>query len=83
MFQATAKLFVEAKCVKFPPFSEDTQVISIARTFNQQSFGQIGNLLEIPVPSGQSQVFIEHRDAIDHVLEGNPQFGLALADFVQ
>jgi len=52
VFQAAAKFFVKAKGVKLPPLCEDTQVIRIARTFNQQSLGQIGYLLEITIPRG-------------------------------
>jgi hypothetical protein len=39
--------------------------------------------LEVAVPSGEVQRLIKHRDTIDHVVEGNPQLPLALADFVE
>ena len=35
------------------------------------------------VPRGEPQVVVEHRDAVGHVVEGDAQLGLALADFVQ
>jgi hypothetical protein len=49
----------------------------------KQRVGQVEDLLEIAVPGGEPQVRIEHGDAVAHVVEGDAQLGLALADFAQ
>ena len=48
-----------------------------------KSSGSWSDLLEIPVPRGQSQCLVEHRHPIGHVVEGDAQLLLALANFVQ
>jgi hypothetical protein len=40
-------------------------------------------VLEVHVPRGKAKSGVEHRYAIAHVVEGHPQFGLALAEFVK
>ena len=45
--------------------------------------GQVENFLKIAVPGGKSVVAIEHGDTVAHVLEGDIEFVLTLADFVQ
>src|SRR5438270_8939669 len=49
----------------------------------QQPFRHVEDLLEIAVPGGEVEVGIEHRYAVAHVIEGNAQFGLAIAQFGQ
>ena len=39
--------------------------------------------LEIAVPRGQPQLAVEHRHAVAHIVEGDAQLGLTLADFVE
>jgi hypothetical protein len=39
--------------------------------------------LEVAVPRREPQVFVKHDDAIGHVVEGDAQFGLPLADFIE
>ena len=43
--------------------------------------GHIEDVLELAVPRDQTQRFVEHRDAVAHVLEGDAEFVLALARF--
>jgi len=39
--------------------------------------------LEIAVPGGKPQLLVEHRHTISHIVEGNAQLGLGLADLVE
>ena len=43
--------------------------------------GQVENVLKLAVPGDEPGCFVEHRDAVAHVLEGDPQFVLALREF--
>ena len=45
--------------------------------------GHVEDVLELAVPCDQMRRFVEHGDAVAHVLEGDAEFLLALADFVQ
>ena len=45
--------------------------------------GQVEDVLEFAVPRDQMLGFVEHGDAVAHVLEGDAEFFLALADFVE
>src|SRR6516165_9783111 len=40
-------------------------------------------ILVIAVPRSQPKLSVEHSHAIDHVVEGDPQFRLTLAQFVE
>ena len=53
------------------------------RPLGEKFVGQVEQLLEIAVPRGQPQFGIEHRDAVAHVVEGDAQLGLALADLAE
>ena len=66
-----------------PRSARIAEVIGVARALGQKRVGQVEQLLEIAVPGGQPQVVVEHRHAVGHVVEGDAQFGLALADFVE
>ena len=44
---------------------------------------RIEQVLEIAVPGGEALLAIEHRDPVAHIVEGDAQLGLALADLVQ
>src|SRR3954454_22336045 len=83
MFEAATEFHVGASDIKFAPLRQDAEVFSITRTLSQEIYGKVSNLLEITIPRSQSQVFVEHRHPIGHVVEGNPQFGLTLANFIQ
>ena len=45
--------------------------------------GQVEDVLELAVPRDQMLRFVEHGDAVAHVLERDAKFLLALADFIQ
>ncbi len=59
---------------------EIAEIFSKARPPGEERIGQVEQLLEIAVPGGQTQLGVEHRDAVTHVVEGDAQLGLALAD---
>src|SRR5262249_34483120 len=44
---------------------------------------QVENSLEIQVPRGEPQLAVKHRDTIAHIVKGDAQLGLALADLVE
>ena len=54
-----------------------------ARPPGQIVIGQVEQFLEVAVPGGETQLLVEHRHAIGHIVEGDTQFCLTLADFVQ
>ena len=45
--------------------------------------GHVQDLLELAVPRDQMLRFVEHRDAVAHVLERDTEFFLALSKFIQ
>ena len=83
VFEAAAEFRLDVVGAELAAFGEDAEVVGIARALGQKRVGQVEQLLEIAVPRGQPQVFVEHGDAIGHVVEGDPQLGLTLADFVE
>ena len=62
---------------------EEAEVFLIGAMLFEQVVGQVEDLLELAVPRDQAMGFVEHRHAVAHVLEGDAEFLLALADFVQ
>jgi len=57
--------------------------IGDARPLGQQRIGQLEDPLEIEIPCSKAQLSVEHRHTVAHVVEGDAQLGLALADLVQ
>src|SRR5262249_21125335 len=62
---------------------QKAEMLSIGVVLFEEIIGQIEDFLELAVPREQAGCFVEHRDPVSHVLEGNAEFGLALTDFVQ
>ncbi len=60
-----------------------TDILGKVRTLGQHLVGQVEDLLEIAVPRGEPQLGVEHRDPVAHIVEGDPQLRLALADLVE
>src|SRR4029077_17548227 len=58
-------------------------IVGGVRTLRQKCVGQVEQFLEVTVPGRQPQIFVEHSDAIGHVVEGRPQLGLTLANLVE
>ena len=58
-------------------------VVAKARPLGQQSVGQIEKLLEIAVPCREPLLGVEHCDPVAHVVEGDAQLGLPLADLAE
>src|SRR3954453_10450599 len=59
-----------------------TEILLIAAPFRQQLIGYVKDFLKVVIPGGKSQFGVEHRDAVTHVIEGDPQFGLTPRQFV-
>jgi len=53
------------------------------RPLRHELVRQIEDLLEVHVPRHKPQLAVEHRDPVAHIVEGDAQLGLALADFVE
>src|SRR5262249_52735204 len=68
---------------ELPAFGEIADVSVEVMALGQQLVGQLEKFLEVAVPSGEVQRLVKHRHTIDHVVEGDPQLLLALADFVE
>ena len=64
-------------------FGEIADVVGEGPPLGEDSIGHVEDFLELAVPRHQARRFVEHGDAIAHVLEGDAQFLLALADFVE
>ena len=56
-------------------------IVGIVARLAEKRVRQVEDLLKISVPRGQPQVFVEHDDAVTHIIEGDAQFGLALRQF--
>ena len=63
--------------------SEIAEILGIARPLRQEGVRQIEHLLEIAVPRGEAHLGVEHDDAVAHIVEGDAQLGLALAQLVE
>ena len=85
VFEPAANLRFEHATVPYSPRSakimEDTRR-KLGRS-SRKRIGQIEYLLEVQVPGGEPQLGVKHRDAVAHIVEGDAQLGLALADLVQ
>jgi hypothetical protein len=62
---------------------EVANVVAEARPLSQQSVGQIEKLLEIAVPRREPLLGVEHRNPVAHIVKGDAQLGLPLADLAE
>jgi hypothetical protein len=62
---------------------EVANVVAKARPRGQQSVGQIEHLLEIAVPRREPLLGVKHRHTVAHVVKGDAQLGLPLADLAE
>src|SRR5215472_12138214 len=62
---------------------EIAEILGEARPAGQEGVGQIEHFLEIAVPRREAGLGLEHRDAVSHVVEGDAQLGLSLAQLVR
>ena len=83
IFLIAAQFSLDIDRAELAASDEVADIVGIARPLRQQRVGQVKHLLEIAVPRGEPQLGVEHRDAVAHIVEGDPQFGLTLADLVQ
>ncbi len=83
VFETTGYFRLDVHCPKLTTLGENTEIVGIDRAFGEERVGQIEHFLEISIPRGQSQVLVEHDHAIAHIVEGDPQFGLTLADLIK
>src|SRR5262249_26315840 len=59
------------------------EVLVKARPLREKRVGQLEYLLEIAIPRNKTRVGAEHRDAIAHVVEGDAQLRLAIAQLLE
>jgi hypothetical protein len=76
-------LLLRVGLIKFAALGEIANVRVEVVALGEQVIGELEQFLKITVPGGEVQGFVEHRYPVDHVVEGNPQFLLTLADLVQ
>jgi hypothetical protein len=81
-FEPSAQFRRDALGAEFAALGKKADVVGIARPLDQQRVGQVEDPLEIEVPRREVLLAVEHRHTVAHVVEGDPQLGLALADFV-
>ena len=62
---------------------EIADIVCKARPPGEKFIWQTEDLLEVSVQRGKPQRTVEHRHPVAHVVEGDAQLGLPLADFVQ
>ena len=60
-----------------------TEIVGKARPPREEGVGQFEHLLEIAVPRGKPRFGVKHDDAVAHIVEGDAQLGLALAQLVE
>ena len=63
--------------------SEIAEILGRTRPSREEGVRQIEHLLEIVVPRGKASRCIEHDDAVTHIVKGNAQLGLALAQLFE
>ena len=62
---------------------EIMEILDIARPLGEEGLRQIKDLLEIAVPRGKSRRSVEHDHPVSHVVEGDAQLRLAVAQFLE
>ena len=82
IFDGSAQLRFEIGRV-LAAVSEIAEILGIARPLGEEGVRQIKHLLEIAVPRGKARRGIEHDDAVPHIVEGDAQLGLTLAELVE
>ena len=63
--------------------SKIADVFGVRPMLFKKLIGYSENLLELAVPCYKARRFIEHGNAVGHVLKGDPEFFLALANLVE
>jgi len=64
-------------------FGKDADIVDIGRALCNPLVRQVQDRLEIAVPCDKARVGAEHDDAIAHIVEGDAQLGLAVAQFFE
>ena len=64
-------------------FGEVADIVGIGPPLGEDAIGHVENFLKLAVPRHETRRFIEHGDTIAHVLEGDAEFFLALADLIE
>src|SRR6516164_7200986 len=81
--QAPRDLHLDVDATELAALGEGAQVIGVSRARRHKLVGHIEDLLEIAVPRDEVQLAVEHRHPVAHVVEGDAQFGLTLANLAQ
>ena len=78
------RLSCASRSVEYSPrVGEIAEILGKARPPREEGVRQLEHLLEIAVPRGKPRLGVEHDDTIAHVVEGDAQFGLAVAQLVE
>jgi hypothetical protein len=62
---------------------EIAEILDMARPLGEESIGQVEDCLEIAVPGNKARVSAEHDNAVAHIVEGDAQLGLTVAQFLE
>ena len=82
-FRQPAHLRFDIDRAVFAMRGEVADKIGDARPLGEERIGEFEDPLEIQVPRGEPQLAVEHRHPVAHIVEGDAQLGLALADLVE
>jgi hypothetical protein len=77
------KLRFEIGRDEFAPISEIAEILGTSRPPGEEGLWQLNQLLEIAVPGSQSPRGVEHDDTIAHIVEGDTQLSLPVAQFLE
>ncbi len=83
VFGETAQLSLGIDLPELAALRQIADIVGIGPRLGEERIRQVEDLDEIAVPGRQPQLLVESDDTIGHIVEGDPQFRLALADFVQ
>ena len=79
----TAHFGLDVDSAVFAMLREIPDIGFEARPSANKGIRQVENALEVSVPGGEPELGVEHRDAVAHIVEGDAQFRLTLADLVE
>src|SRR5262245_28684589 len=76
-------LLVRIAMSNFPALGQQADVVVKTGTAGQEGIGYVKQLLEITIPSTDTQVGVEHRHAVAHMLERDAEFLLPPRQFAE
>src|SRR5215831_16163278 len=64
-------------------FDKNANIFDIGRAFCDHLIGQVQDRLEIAVPRNKARVSAKHRNTVAHIVEGDTQLRLSVAQFLE